>query len=109
MLFYKVVGTLADEKRADKKDDRRTSQDRRRGIGRRCEEYNRTHSDDSYFFVSDIMNEEVTVGIINFGMRDKTKQTRAFFKSIELNVKNFDIDEITFSSMRSLLSSADCS
>lgn len=107
MQFYKVIATLTNEKWTEENNDRRVMQQRTRRIARKSDEFNQLQGGKIYYFISDIGNDEVTVGIIDSGTGDKTKQIRAFFKSVDIAAKEFDVDEITFSSMRNLLSCAD--
>lgn len=107
MQFYKVIATLTNEKWTEENNDRRVMQQRTRRIARKSDEFNQLQGGKTYYFISDIGNDEVTVGIIDSGTGDKTKQIRAFFKSVDIAAKEFDTDEITFSSMRNLLSCAD--
>lgn len=107
MQFYKVIATLTNEKWTEENNDRRVMQQRTRRIARKSAEFNQLQGGKTYYFISDIGNDEVTVGIIDSGTGDKTKQIRAFFKSVDIAAKEFDVDEITFSSMRNLLSCAD--
>lgn len=107
MQFYKVIATLTNEKWTEENNDRRVMQQRTRRIARKSDEFNQLQGGKTYYFISDIGNDEVTVGIIDSGTGDKTKQIRAFFKSVDIAAKEFDVDEITFSSMRNLLSCAD--
>ena len=106
MQFYKVIATLTDEK-WEENNDRRVMQQRTRRIARKSNEFNQQQGGKSYYFISDIGNDEVIAGIIDSGTGDKTKQIRAFFKSVDIAANDFDIDESTFSSMRNLLSNAD--
>ena len=107
MQFYKVIATLTNEKWTEENNDRRVMQQRTRRIARKSDEFNQLQGGKTYYFISDIGNDEVTVGIIDSGTGDKTKQIRAFFKSVDIAAKEFDVDKITFSSMRNLLSCAD--
>lgn len=107
MQFYKVIATLTNEKWTEENNDRRVMQQRTRRIARKSDEFNQLQGGKTDYFISDIGNDEVTVGIIDSGTGDKTKQIRAFFKSVDIAAKEFDVDEITFSSMRNLLSCAD--
>lgn len=107
MQFYKVIATLTNEKWTEENNDRRVMQQRTRRIARKSDEFNQLQGGKTYYFISDIGNDEVTVGIIDSGTGDKTKQIRAFFKSVDIAAKEFNVDEITFSSMRNLLSCAD--
>ena len=107
MQFYKVIATLTNEKWTEENNDRRVMQQRTRRIARKSDEFNQLQGGKTYYFISDIGNDEVTVGIIDSGTGNKTKQIRAFFKSVDIAAKEFDVDEITFSSMRNLLSCAD--
>lgn len=107
MQFYKVIATVTDEKWAEENNDRHVMQQRTRRIARKIDEFNQQQEGKTYYFISDIGNDEVTAGIIDSGTGDKTKQIRAFFKSVDIATKEFEIDEITFSGMRNLLSCAD--
>lgn len=102
-----MIATLTNEKWTEENNDRRVMQQRTRRIARKSDEFNQLQGGKTYYFISDIGNDEVTVGIIDSGTGDKTKQIRAFFKSVDIAAKEFDVDEITFSSMRNLLSCAD--
>lgn len=107
MLFYKVVGMVADEKWAEENNDRRVMQLRKRQIVRKSEEFNQRQGGNSFYFISDIGSDEVTVGVIDSGIRSKIKDIRGFFKSIHIDVNDIDVNEITFSNMRTLLTAAD--
>ena len=107
MQFYKVTGTVADEKWAEENNDCRVFQPRVRRIALKSNEFNQLQNGRSYYFISGIGNNEVTAGIIDSDTDDRTKQILEFFKSVEIDVKDFDIDEITFSSTRSLLCNAE--
>ena len=107
MLFYKVIGIISDEKWAEENNDRQIQYQRTKQIARKSDEFNQLLSGKSYYFISDIGDNEVIAGIIDSGTGDKAKQIRAFFRSIGVAVKNFDINEIKFSSVQKLLSSAD--
>ena len=107
MQFYKVTGTVADEKWAEENNDCRVFQPRVRRISLKSNEFNQLQNGRSYYFISGIGNNEVTAGIIDSDTDDRTKQILEFFKSVEIDVKDFNIDEITFSSTRSLLCNAE--
>ena len=107
MQFYKVTGTVADEKWAEENNDCRVFQPRVRRIALKSNEFNQLQNGRSYYFISGIGNNEVTAGIIDSDTDDRTKQILEFFKSVEIDVKDFDIDEITFSSIWSLLCNAE--
>lgn len=107
MQFYKVTGIVTDEKWAEENNDRRILLQRARQIARKSDDFNQRLGGKSYYFVSDIGDGEVAAGIIDSGMSDNKKDTRAFFKSVNIAVRDFDVSEITFSSMKNLLNSAE--
>ena len=107
MIFYKVVGMVANEKWAEENNDRRVMQVRKRQIVRKSEEFNQQQGGKSYYFISDIGSDEVTVGVIDSSVHNKIRNIRGFFKSINIDIKDIDINEITFSTLRTLLSIAD--
>lgn len=88
MQFYKVIATLTNEKWTEENNDRRVMQQRTRRIARKSDEFNQLQGGKTYYFISDIGKDEVTVGIIDSGTGDKTKQIRAFFNQSILPQKS---------------------
>lgn len=103
MQFYKVVGLIDDEKWVEENNDRRVMQQRTRRIARKIDEFNQLQSGRAYYFIGNIGENEVLAGIIDSDAGDNTKQFRAFFKFVDIGVKNLEIDEIKLSTMLNLL------
>jgi hypothetical protein len=62
MLFYKVTGIM--EANETPEEDRRVRRENQRKIEMKSEEFNRNHSNNSFYFISEIDNTVVTAGVI---------------------------------------------
>ena len=62
MLFYKVTGIM--EANEATEEDRRVRRENQRKIEMKSEEFNRNHSSNSFYFISEIDNTVVTAGVI---------------------------------------------
>ena len=108
MLFYKVTAILADEEWAEQNSDRRTRIERARRIVRIGEEYNEKCKAGSYVFVSDFGSNDAVCGVIMPDAENPVKLFLSFADSIGLYVKDPFAAETTFSSIKNLLSTAEC-
>jgi len=106
MLFYKVSAILEDEKWAEGNNDRRTRLECARRIAKKSDEFNQKSGNRSYCFVCDIEETEVTCGILSDEPCKAEKEIGAFFRALDLKGGNVKSDEITLSTLTSLLSSA---
>ncbi len=104
MLFYKVTAMLGDEKWAEENNDRRVKEERIRIIAGKSDEYNERDRKGIYSFVSDLGRNDITCGIISPSSIDAIKLARSYFKHLGIIAKDSDVSEITFSSMKNLLS-----
>lgn len=107
MLFYKATAMLGDEKWVEGNNDRRVKEERTRQIAGKSEDYNERYKKGTYCFISNLGLNEITCGIISPSSIDAKKLARSYFKYLGIIAKDLDVYEITFSSMKNLLSSAD--
>ena len=107
MLFYKVTAILGDEKWVEENNDRRTKQERVRRISEKSKDYNNQNKKECYNFISNIDDNDITCGIILQKSADAKRIAQSFFKNLGILVADLDINEITFSSMQTLLGIAD--
>ena len=103
MFFYKLQGVCAE---AACSDDRQAKKELTRRIAMATADYNGLN-DDMCFFVSDIMDDIVTIGGITKHFIHPIKATAAYADFIGLDIKDVIVDEITINKIESLLNSAD--
>ena len=103
MFFYKLQGVCAE---AVCSDDRQAKKELTRRIAMATADYNGLN-DDMCFFVSDIMDDIVTIGGITKHFIHPIKATAAYADFIGLDIQDVIVDEITINKIESLLNSAD--
>lgn len=106
MLFYKVTGIT--EANETPEEDRRVRRENQRKIEMKSEEFNRNHSSNSFYFISEIDNTVVTAGVIADNKNKVESDLAEFFKYLGLTMKDVAVNEITFSGIENLLGAANC-
>ena len=104
MLFYKVTGIM--EANEAPEEDRRVRRENQRKIEMKSEEFNRNHSSNSFYFISEIDNTVVTAGVIADNKNKVESDLAEFFKYLDLTLKDVSINEITFNGIENLLGAA---
>lgn len=104
MLFYKVTGIM--EANEAPEEDRRVRRENQRKIEMKSEEFNRNHSSNSFYFISEIDNTVVTAGVIANNKNKVESDLAEFFKYLDLALKDVSINEITFNGIENLLGAA---
>lgn len=104
MLFYKVTGIM--EANEAPEEDRRVRRENQRKIEMKSEEFNRNHSSNSFYFISEIDNTVVTAGVIADNKNKVESDLAKFFKYLDLTLKDVSINEITFNGIENLLGAA---
>ena len=104
MLFYKVTGMMeTNETPEEDRRVRRVSREIPRKIEMKSEEFNRNHSNNSFYFVSEIDNTVVTVGVIADNKNKVESDLAKFFKYLDLTMKDVAVKEITFNGIENLI------
>ncbi len=103
MFFYKLQGVCAE---AVCGDDRQAKKELTRRIAIATADYNSLNSDDC-FFVSDITDDIVTIGLITKYFVHPIKATSSYADFIGLDIQDVIVDEITINKIESLLNDAD--
>ncbi len=106
MLFYKVSAILTDEKWCESNNDRRMRTEHVRAIAAKSESFHQEHGKERYCFVSHIGDNDIICGILSTDYCEISGTAREFLQALKLPVKDLRIDEITFSSIKSLLARA---
>ena len=103
MFFYKLQGVCD---KGTIVDDRQAKRELTRKIATDTEDYN-SFSGDSCFFVSDIVNDVVTIGMISKRFIKPIKATKEYADFIDLNIQDVTVDEITINKLEGLLNNAE--
>lgn len=106
MLFYKIVLSAPNQKLTENLTDRRAKVQQARQIAHDTEEFNRMQKNSAYWFVSDILSNEVIGGMIDPGLGSKPKRVSNFFKALGITGGEPHMTETTFSAMQALLGRA---
>ena len=103
MFFYKLQGVCD---KGTIVDDRQAKRELTRKIAMDTEDYN-SFSGDSCFFVSDIVNDVVTIGMISKRFIQPIKATKEYADFIDINIQDVTVDEITINKLEGLLNNAE--
>lgn len=104
MFFYKLQGISTEA--ASNRDDRQAKRDLTRRIAMATADYNSLNSD-LCFFVSEIADDIVTIGLITKCFIHPVKATAAYADFIGLDIQDIIVDEITINKIETLLNNAD--
>ncbi len=106
MQFFRVEGLIADENWAKKNDDRRVMRENVRLIARKGNEFNRRLQSKAFFYVTDALEDTVTIGVISRESSGPEKQITAFLDAVGLALKDTFIEEVTFNTTCNMLLTA---
>ena len=104
MFFYKLQGIC--EEAASSGEDRQAKKELTRRIAVATEDFNSLHGDEC-FFVSEISEDLVTIGLISKHFIHPSKAAARYAEFMELDIRDITAEEITINKLESLLSSAD--
>lgn len=106
MQFYKFEGITAAEKWSEENDSRRIMREKVRKISMKTNAFNQLQQYRAYLFVSDASESTVTVGVIVKNCSNIIDLISEYLRAIEIELKEICFDEITFNSLRNMLSCA---
>lgn len=104
MFFYKLQGISTEA--ASNRDDRQARKELTRRIAMATADYNSLNSN-LCFFVSEIADDIVTIGLITKCFIHPVKATAAYADFIGLDIQDIIVDEITINKIETLLNNAD--
>lgn len=107
MLFFRLSGCTTGAKEIGALRDKYGLTDRARTINIKTSAFNQKHHHTLFFFVAAISEESVSVGIISRCSANYEKQLQPYLKSVGLTLLQTRVDEITLSSMKSMLRNAE--
>ena len=106
MQFYKFEGFIADEKWAEENENRRTLRERVRKISVNSESFNRKLHGKAYYYITEVDEDTVTIGIISRVPEVPDKQAKAYLDALGIRLSNTTLEETTFLTARHMLSRA---
>lgn len=107
MQFYKFEGFTVEEKWSEKNDNRRVMREKVRKISMKTNSFNQHQQRKAYVFVADASEDTVTSGAIVRNYADVPKLISEYLQTIEMELKDTCLEEITFNTLRNMLSCAD--
>ena len=106
MLFYRLSGTITGAKEIEACKDRYDRMDWAGTINFMTSAFNQMHQENVFFFVSDILEKSVSIGIINRSISDIEQYIKPYLEAIELNLIQTVLDEIKIVRLKSMLRNA---
>ena len=106
MQFYKYEGFTVTEKCSEENNNRRVMREKVRKISMKTNSFNQNQQRKAYLFVIDASKDTVTIGVIVKGFVDVLKLVSGYLKVIEIELKDTSLEEITFNTLRNMLSCA---
>ena len=106
MLFYRAEGIITDESWAERNFDRRVMRENVRKIAGKSKAFNRKHGANAFFYVTDAAEDTVTVGAICREPIDPKKQLSAFLRTVQLELRDLFMEEVTLNTTRNMLQTA---
>ena len=107
MQFYKYEGFAVDAKWSEENDNRRVMRERVRKISMKTNDFNQHLRCAAYIFVADASEDTVTIGVIVRKSNDLHKLISDYLQTIEVQLKDTCLEEITFNSLHNMLSCAE--
>ena len=107
MQFYKFEGFTVDAKWSEENDNRRVMRERVRKLSMKTNAFNQHLHRAAFLFVTDASEDTVTIGVIVRKSNDVLKLISEFLQTIEVQLKDTCLEEVTFNSLRNMLSCAD--
>lgn len=103
MQFFKYKGLTSCEAWAQENDNRRVMREKTAKISLKSDTFNQKLQREAFFFVADVSQDIVTIGVISRDSRYLQKQLAEYLKAIEMELQDACLEEITFSTIRNML------
>ena len=107
MQFYKAEGTITDEEFIENNNDMRSRRNLARKILSRTDDFNDGLQEKIFFFVSEVCEDVVSIGIISDDPVSPRAYLDLFIKTTELEAEDLFVKEITFTTMEKMLGTAE--
>ncbi len=106
MQFYMYHGVNGDQSITENH-SRTESRERAHAIQKKSAAFHRTLNEDASFFVSDVSDEDITVGVICAEPLPLEKRLAEYLNAVGLTVLDAKLEEVTFGTLSDMLRSAD--
>lgn len=103
MQFFKYEGLVLCETWSQENDSRRALHEKTRKIALKSDSFNQKLQRKSYFFVTDASEDTITIGVLSKDSPNLQKQLEAYMKSVEIELTDTRLEEITFNAIRNML------
>lgn len=107
MQFYKFEGFTVAEKWSEENENCRVLREKVRKIEMKTNSFNQHRRRKAYVFVTDASEDTVTIGAIVRNYADVPKLISDYLQAIEMDLKDTCLEEVTFNTLRNMLSCAD--
>ncbi len=107
MQFYSIDGIIVDREWSEQNNDRRIMKERARTILARSNTFNQKLSNKIYYYVSEMTEDTVSIGVICDDETAPAEWLKAYLKAIRVELKNVLIEETTFNRTENMLRSAE--
>lgn len=106
MQFYRFEGFIADEKWAEENDNRRVMHEKVRKLSMASEQFNRALRGRAFYYIAEVDEDTVTIGIISRVPEAPDEQVRAYVEALGIRLSHTELKETTFLTARHMLSRA---
>ena len=103
MQFFKYEGLTICETWSQENDSRRTMHEKIRQIALKSDAFNQRLQRKAYFFVTDASENTITIGVLSKDCQHLQKQLEAYIMSVEIELKDTHLEEITFGAICNML------
>ena len=107
MQFYKYEGSTAADEWTEENDNRRVMRQRARKIAMKTSGFNLQQENKACLFVSNVSEGTVTIGVIVRDHAAVEELVSAFLQTIETELTDARLEEITFKTLHNMLNCAD--
>ncbi len=107
MQYYTCEGFIKDENWVKENDSRQVREQRTKEIAYKTDTFNRNLRGKAFFYVVNIYNSSVKIGIIAVQSIDIETKLSSYLREIKLDLKDVHIEETTFGKTRSNLHFSD--
>lgn len=106
MQFFKYEGLALCETWFQENDSRRAIHEKTRKIALKSDSFNQKLERKSYFFVTDVSEDTITIGVLSRDFQNLQKQLEEYMKSVGMELKDTRLEEVTFGAIRNMLQRA---
>ena len=107
MQYFKITAICGDADWVEGNNNRADFLKRKQSINQLSYDYNIKYTLDLFLFISDILDERVTLGVITDAVFDVEFEARKFLRYLKIKAEDIRKEEIVFERLRHLINSAE--